>query len=311
MATANLRLVLGGLLVVSGFSACGVDERALVYEYDALGSAGAGTSGRSGSAGSIANSSAGDAGELGAGANSAGETSAAGANPSGGTQSDAGSGANPNAGGAPTSGGSSGNGGTPTAGGGTSGVGSSGDAGSTFDGPCGDLNYDSIDDCSQTLVQNSRFDSAASGWDPEPTLTQTWDPTNASSKPGSGSLMLSNTAAVVPQTVGTATVGSHQCIPITPGATYDVAARIMLATGQSAGEGGVNVWLFDDAACQGNVVTGETPIHGGLVGKWIALRGTVWIPGSAHSMYVRLVAIKPFAQPSLNVLVDDVLVAKR
>ncbi|HEY0467794.1 MAG TPA: hypothetical protein VGC79_26515, partial [Polyangiaceae bacterium] len=212
--------------------------------------------------------------------------------------------------------GGAGNGGSSTSGGaatsgGTAGSATAGNAGQGgAELPCGDLNLDAIDDCSQTLVQNSRFDSAFNGWEAEPLLAQSWDPSNATDKPGSGSLLLTNTAAMV-QAVGTVTVGSRQCVPVTPAATYDFAARVMLAPGETAGQAGVNVWFFDDEACQGNLVSGNTPIAGGVAGKWTVLRGTLWIPGSVHSMYVRLVAIKPFVQPSLKVLLDDVLVAKR
>jgi hypothetical protein len=185
-----------------------------------------------------------------------------------------------------------------------------GSGGSAVEYPCGDLNQDAVDDCSQTLVQNSRFDSTVSGWESESPSTQAWSATNASSKAGSGSLMLSDETPVV-QAVGAAALGSRQCIPATPDTNYDVAARVSLGAGQTGGQGGIVVWLFDDDACQGNVITGAQPIAGGEAGKWSALSGKLWVPGGVHSMYVRLVAIKPFVQAQLTVLIDDVLVAKR
>jgi len=159
-------------------------------------------------------------------------------------------------------------------------AGSAGQAGSVFNGPCGDLNHDLIDDCSETLVQNSRFDTSASNWDAEPGLTVTWNVGDASGKASSGSLRLNHTGGA-----GTM-IGARQCIPATEDTNYDVAARVMLSAGQ--GQGGVNVYLFDDDACQGNIVTGNTPIEGGESGKWTDLFGTLWVRGGVHSMYVAL-----------------------
>jgi hypothetical protein len=314
-----------GLLLLAGFSACGVDDRSLSYEYRALGSAGWG-----GAAGSNP-AHAGDAGDPDVDASTAG----AGDSTPGGTRGEGGSAANAGGGaatagaggtaaggtaaagtatGGTTIGGGSGNGGSSASSGapngGAGGSGNASGAGGAFDGPCGDLNQDAVDDCSQTLVQNSRFDSGVSAWESEPSSNQTWSASNASSKPGSGSLMLSNTAAVVQQ-VGSRALGSHQCVPATPDTNYDFDARVSLAAGQAGGSGGIVVWLFDDGACQGNLVGGAAPISGGVAGQWSTLSGRLWVPGGVHSMSVRLVAVKPFVQPELTVLIDDVLVAKR
>jgi len=296
-----------------GLTACGVDDRAITYQYRSLGNAGATASAGRGDAGDDTSGNGSDAGatdggSAGRGGGSAGNASSAGDSGTAGQTEVAGS-ANGTAGsagnGGAASGGSASGG---TASGGTNQAGSLGQAGK-LEFPCGDLNQDAVDDCSQTLVQNSRFDSAASGWDAEPSLTQQWDNSNATDKPGSGSLMLSNSAPVA-QAIGSIVIGSRQCIPVTPTTNYDFAARVMLAAGETSGQAGVNVWLFDDDACQGNLVSGNTPISGGATGKWTVLSGKFWVPGNVHSMYVRLVAIKPFAQPSLKVLIDDVLVAK-
>ena len=296
---ASLRLCSWALLLIACASSCGVDGRALSYEVRALDAAGAGSNGgnTSGNPGASEGGSAADS------------TDDAGA------PSDAGSPSEPGGGqaaaGSDAAGGGSSNGGTTNGGttnGGTSGApatsaGSAGQGGSVFNGPCGDLNHDLVDDCSQTLVQNSRFDTSASNWDAEPGLTVTWNAGDASGKPTSGSLLLSHTGD--PGTM----IGARQCIPATPDTTYDVAARIMLTAGQ--GQGGVNVYLFDDDACQGNFVAGNTPIAGGETGKWTELLGTLWVRGGVHSMYVRLVAAKPMSQQSLSVLIDDVLITKR
>jgi hypothetical protein len=286
-------------------TACGVDDRPLSYEFHALeaaGTSGGGASnagngdaaeaGSSMDAGGHAFAGA-PAGEAGAAANSAAGAGDAGA-PSGGHSTGGDSAGEANAGGGVASGGSANvQGGT---GGGT------GEGGSAPNFPCGDLNHDLVDDCTQTLVQNSRFDTATTGWDAEPPLTETWNANNASGKPGSGSLALNHTGT------GGTMLGAHQCIPAIEYATYDVAARVMLSAGD--GKAGVNVFLFEDSACQGNLVVGKTPFEGGVLGQWTEKRGTLWIPAGVHSMYVRLFADKPSNQETLSVLIDDVLITR-
>ncbi|HYQ03180.1 MAG TPA: hypothetical protein VER96_31115 [Polyangiaceae bacterium] len=316
---AHTVLLSGVAACVLGAGGCAVDTRPLTYEYHELAAGGlAGTAAAAGRA-DAGSSSASDAGASGeadsAGSHSGGKSgsanSAGGADGGSPTSDTGGTSANAGTSSGGASAGSSGEAGGSSNSGGTGTAGSLGTAGGPPEFPCGDLNLDAVDDCTQTLVQNSRFDSADTGWDAEDDMTQAWDSSNATSKAGSGSLRLNNTRAAVAQTTGAVMLGSHQCIPAVPGVTYDVAARVMLAAGQTGGQAGVNIWLFDDGACQGNLVTGATPVSGGEVGKWQAVRGTVWVPSAAHSMYIRLVAIKPFTQSSLSVLVDDVLVAKR
>ena len=312
MKPSVLPLALGSLALCAAFTACGADERTLVFDYNPLGAAGESANGGDASGGDASSAGAIDIAN-------GGKSSDAGAAGAESAESGASNGGAGGSGGAPIAGGANGGsadgGNTSSGNGGTAGLADAGTtfagaAGKPFEGPCGDLNHDAVDDCSQTLVQNSRFDTVASDWVSESSLTQTWDARNASGKAGSGSLLLSNTTPVVPGALGSAMVGSHQCVPVTSEAYYDVAARILLADGQTGGQGGINLALFDDASCAGNVVSGVTPIIGGEAGQWHDLYGKVWIPGGVHSVYVRLVAIKPFTQPALSVLIDDVLIVK-
>ena len=311
MKRSLLRLGSCSALLVTAFAACSVDDRPLNYEYHSLDAAGSQSSagkndaGDNGDAGQPDVAQGGASSSGGGGAVNGGAPGAAGSSlaDAGDTNGGPSNGGNPSAGGAGASGAS--------AAGGAS-AGSSGHAGATFESPCGDLNQNSVDDCAETLVQNSRFDSAASDWNPEPSLTQAWDAKNATGKPGSGSLMLSNT--IVENATGLVMVGSRQCIPVLPTTSYDFAARVMLNAGETAGQAGLNVYLYDDAACKGNIVpsgTGDTSFLGGTAGAWSVVHGTLWVPGGVHSMHVRLVTNKPFAKPSFTAFIDDVLVAKR
>jgi len=298
-----------GLLLVGLLSACGVDSRALSYEFHALDGEGASAIGGSVSTGSSsAEDPSGDsaAGEGGAPDQSGTSSPSKSGSATGGTSSSGGATANGSNGGATV-------GETPGDAGATSGgapvVETAGSGGSAAGGRCVDLNEDGVDDCSQTLVKNSRFDANSDGWTAETLLTATWDARDASGNAGSGSLLLSNTASVA-QGPGSLMVGAHQCIPTAPGTTYDVAAQIMIAAGQADGAGGIDVTMYDDDACQANVVSAHTPFWGGSLGQWTTLKGSVWVPGGVHSLLVRLVAIKPFTETELKVLIDDVLFAK-
>jgi hypothetical protein len=315
--TVVTRLGCCALVALAASSACGVDQRPLTYEYHPLDIAGAsGSAGRSASSGDAngGDSGAADGGksaEIGEG----GACTACGGNGNAGTPAalggDAGS-TNPSGGGGAANAGNAGAslGGTGIGGSLAAGAGSAGQAGGALTFPCGDLNQDLVDDCQQTLVLNSRFDAAVDDWDFEPSTSRVWDTSNASGKAGSGSLRVSNLLPAE-QAVGFGAAGSRQCVTVTPMTNYDFAANVMITAGQAAGQAAVNVYLYDDEACAGNFVIGATPISGGEAGKWTALKSKFWVPGGVHSMYVRLVAIKPFTEASLSVLVDDVLVAKR
>jgi hypothetical protein len=322
MKRRNSRLALSGrLLIALVYSGCSVDSRGLTYEFHALETAGDSAVG--GNVGSHASDTAGDdnagAGEGGAPEHvGAGAASGASSPPSG---SDSGGAAGDPSNGESATGGTlssagADGGGTAPAGAAPAGAGSAGfassaggAAGSVSVVGCADLNQDEIDDCTQTLVNNSRFDSTASDWVAEPLITATWDPSNGSGQPGSGSLLLTNTAPVA-QSPGSFMGGADQCIPTQLDASYDVAARIMVGPGQADAAGGINVWMYDGDACKGNLVTAATPILGGVVGQWTVLRGTMSVPGGVRSLSIRLVAVKPFVETEQKVFVDDVLFAK-
>jgi len=295
---------LGALGQAAGGTAGGVSEvNAGNAGVPASGDAGSPSSGGGGAV-APGGSEAGAAPEL-AGSANGGKASGI-----GGSSANAGTAGNIAGSGGTLGGGASGTpaGGTPAGGaGGPSG----GTGGAAWAGPCGDLNHDLVDDCTQTLVQNSRFDTSVTGWVAEAALTEAWVNVNASGKPGSGSISLTQTGAPGMD-------GARQCIPVTPFASYDIAARVQVGAGQT-GTAGINVYFYDDDACQGNFVppppnTSTTPIEGGVAGSWTELATGVplWIPRGVGSMYVRLVANKPLFQTTpLTVLIDDVLVAKR
>lgn len=245
------------------------------------------------------------------------EAGAAGAEESGGTAGEteeaaSGKGGDSSAGGARVSSGGSGGGtsrggASPSTGdagakdhGGDSGA--AGSAGTAFSGPCGDIDGNGVDDCSETLVLNSRFDSNADHW-----TSGKWDPSNARAAAPSGSLLVLNDSPVVPE-VGFRLLAAEQCVQVTGDFEYEVAARVMIPAGQGEGFGGINLWIFANDGCQGTFVTGLSPATTEITNAWTIVDGKFKMPTAARSMSVRLAATRPFAQPKLQVLFDDVLV---
>lgn len=202
-------------------------------------------------------------------------------------------------------------GGTNAASGGISGTagasaGTTGEGGGPSPFACGDIDQNKIDDCTETKVQNSRFDADVSAWSPSAQLQSTWDSRDARGKAGSGSMLISN---VAPGAAGAGLVMSaaEQCVSVTGVLGFVVAARVFIPAGQGAGEGAINLWIFGGEACNGNFVSAVTPSSTTEVGSWQALTKRVMLPPGARSVLVRLGASKPQAQPKLDVLYDDVL----
>ncbi len=194
---------------------------------------------------------------------------------------------------------------------GASGSSSGGNAGSGgASSGCGDIDQDMVDDCTETLVQNSRFDSDGSYWLIEPLATQAWDPRNARAGTGSGSLLISNLAPVDPAP-GSFMVGAHQCVPVTADASYELAVRVLIPSGQGAGEAGVNVQIFGADNCASSFLEADTVGTTADVDAWQVVQGELTVSSAARSMWVRLVVSKPFSQAALDALFDDVLVREK
>lgn len=280
---------------------CTPDERTLAFGLGASASSGAGSqsaAGASDSGGSSGSSTeyqaAGAAGESGAVGSSAAGNGAA--NPGGGT-----SGRSAVGGAGPSSGGVAGNGGTLSGGATNGGTGSSG----ATSGSCNDSDHNGVDDCSESLVQNSRFDSNVSPW-----TSAQWNSSNAHTGGSSGSLLVLNDLPVVAD-VGFNLEAAEQCIQVAGEAIYQVAASVMIPAGQGDGFGGINLWVFANDGCKGTFVTGLSPVVTQTTNAWTQLSAEFKMPTAARSMIVRLAATRPFAQEKLQVLFDDVVVKQK
>jgi len=296
------------LMFLSGAS-CTPDERSLFLELSASGRGDAGSSqnlagtkglaGESGSAGEDnASGQAGESGAAGAPVDAGGGTSQSGGGGAGGTSNGGASN------GGASNGGTSGGG---TSGGGTSGGGTSnaGSAGAPAPGHCGDIDGNSIDDCSETLIQNSRFDSNVEHW-----TSGQWNAKNARPASSSGSLLVLNDSPVVPD-VGFKLIAAEQCIEVTGDLNYVVAARVLIPAGQGSGFGGFNLLIYANDGCKGTFVTGLSPASTQAVDAWTVVTAEFKMPTAARSMSVRLAATRPFSQAKLQVLFDDILVRRK
>jgi hypothetical protein len=296
--------VLGGLgrwWVVLGFglslSACPVDDRSLSAPSSSSSSGAESLSSQAGELGEAGDFPILNGGRPGVGSD-AGGTAGGG---SGGAAGSAAAGAASAGGGA---GGSSGGGSGGGAGGsGGSGGGGGGDYGA---GGCGDLDHDSVQDCTETLVKNSRFMTDGSSWTAEPTLSQRWDNRNARPDQTSGALAVKNTN--VAQGEGNMLSGSTQCITAEGDRSYVLAARAFIPSGQGAGSAGIGVWFYADEGCKDFFISSATSELVSQADAWLLAQSVVVAPSATRAILVRLVSSKPFAQPSLEVLFDDVLV---
>jgi len=202
-------------------------------------------------------------------------------------------------------------GGTSPSLGGTAGVSNdagandAGSAGAPFVGPCGDMDNNAVDDCSETIVQNSRFDSNVDHWS-----SAVWNARNARSSTSSGSLLVVNDSPVSPE-AGFKMVAAEQCLQVTGDFDYEVAARVLIPAGQGGGFGGLNLWIFASDGCQGTFITALTPATTQVVDAWTVVQGSFKMPTAARSMTVRLAATRPFPQAKLQVLFDDILVKQK
>jgi hypothetical protein len=241
-----------------------------------------------------------------AGANSGGEPSSAGGGDDAGGEgpspagSSSGGAAGAGVGGAPA-----GVGGGGTGGGGEGGSG----GGSTDAGPCGDLDQNGVQDCDETVVLNSRFDTNAASWLAEPSVAQVWRAEDARGASSSGALGLTfTTAGNGDSSWGLA--AASQCHAAWSDETFVAGARVMVPQGQAGGRAQLELAFFDNDGCQGTVLTSQTAVFSSQPGAWQALHQTVQTPPGTRSVLLRLAAAKPSTQASLEVRFDDVLFRK-
>jgi hypothetical protein len=176
-------------------------------------------------------------------------------------------------------------------------------------GGCGDLDGDLVQDCTQTLVDNARFDRDVSAWQAEIGVAQKWDQRNARKHESSGALAVQNSTLGAGD--GITLDGSRQCRPAVGNKDYLFAARALIPSGQGSASASISIWFFGADHCADYLLsTAATPMLSDT-DAWLLLEGKATAPPATRSIYVRLVAAKPFKQSSVEALFDDVLVREQ
>jgi hypothetical protein len=175
---------------------------------------------------------------------------------------------------------------------------------------CPDLDGDGVPDCKQTLAQNPGFDSATTGWTAEPATTGSWTSRDGSGNAGSGAIDVVNKdtdPAHAP--FGTTAAGAYQCLPVTMGACYHVAAQTWIPSGQASLAAGFVLDEHTTADCSQAAAASYTSSQVSSVGAWKTVSGTTTqVPLGVASLALRLVAFKPVAQATAEALFDNVLI---
>lgn len=154
------------------------------------------------------------------------------------------------------------------------------------------------------LLKNWRFDSDASFWTPELSAAQSWDATHdADSSSASGAISVTN--LTVADFDGMTMSGSRQCLA-TAAAAHSLSTSVFIPTGTAGGSGGVNIAYFATTDCTGPPSGVFTSALVGTTNTWKSVTAITWTPAGAHSMAVRLVALKPFKNTPFAVLFDNV-----
>jgi len=196
-----------------------------------------------------------------------------------------------------------------------------GDAGARADLPRCFYLGDSVEMGCETLVKNAGFSSNAADWSAEPVgITESWLKGDANDDPHSGSLVVMNTNFKKDESAKGGTNGgaARQCVPVTSGRIYDLAADIFVPGGQGMGFEGtytsvatLSIFFYDAAECEGRTASNFTSAPVISPDEWVHVEGTTIAPKEALSMAVRLATLKPFRQNIFEAHFDNVFVQER
>lgn len=177
---------------------------------------------------------------------------------------------------------------------------------------CPDLDGNGILDCKESLVTNPDFKSGFEGWTPEVGMLEGFSPNDGDGNPASGSMIVTNgsrSEAAVGSTMG----GSGTCVPVTGLTSYGLYLQTFFPSGAiGSAFAGVALRFFASEDCSGPLAgTFMPPLAAPDPSGWRVLQSTAQTPGGTRSMLLRLVILKPFDQPPLQALFDNVLLRQR
>ncbi|HYQ03181.1 MAG TPA: hypothetical protein VER96_31120 [Polyangiaceae bacterium] len=173
-----------------------------------------------------------------------------------------------------------------------------------------------------TLVKNAGFSTNAADWSAEPLgMSEGWVNSDAADSPHSGSLVVTNLNFKSDETAkgGISGGAARQCVPVTSGRIYDLAADLFVPDGQGAGFEGLtytstaalSVFFYEEADCAGRTASNFTSDSVSQTDEWVHVEGTTIAPKEALSMAVRLATFKPFRQNVFEAHFDNVFVRER
>ena len=198
-----------------------------------------------------------------------------------------------------SSGGSSAQSGAPSSSGGSAGE-------STAPRACPDLDENGVEDCDETLVANADFSRGIELWKAEPNVVIHGDQQEASENSRPGSLSVSSVRAL--ESDGLVTAGASQCVSVPGGGDYAFYAHVFIPADQSPGSVGLLAMFFDSVDCSSAATGGFMSELVSHSEEWVRVGGTTLAPETAGSVSLRLLTVKPFRQPKLEALFDDILV---
>lgn len=171
---------------------------------------------------------------------------------------------------------------------------------------CPDLDVNNVADCDETLLQNAHFEKDARAWTEDPGLELAWTAADAANSATSGALAVENQTET--DLTGSIMAGAHQCVPISGGKIYELAAQVLLPAEPIEGtSGGMQVVFYSDESCAGKVLDSVTSNLVAVTPSWKAVKLTQRAPTTCRSARVRLVSIKSFRQAPTKILFDNVL----
>jgi len=170
----------------------------------------------------------------------------------------------------------------------------------------------------ETIVRNPGFTSNIASWSAEPVgISEGWLDADASDNHHSGSLVVLNLNYKTDESAKDGINGgaARQCVSVTAGTTYDLAADVFVPMGQGAGFEGsytgvatLSVFYYTDAACEGRTLSNYTSMPVMQTDTWVHVTGSTTAPKESQSMVVRLATLKPFRQVQFEAHFDNVFV---
>ncbi len=155
----------------------------------------------------------------------------------------------------------------------------------------------------QNQLLNPGFDHNLTSWTTSAANgSAAWDALDAAGDAGSGSALLTNVAAG-----GNTFAGPlMQCVPVTPGISYDASAKVRIAPGQArTGYAILQVMWRPNNDCSGYLDYTQGPSTA-TVGTWIEISRSLVPPAAARSALIQLGLVKNEAGGTLTVNFDDV-----